>query len=145
MARVGDELMINIKKYKKITNSINWSNEYFLKDRKVWLYNLHKTRFISIINEIENHLKKHEQPIKILDIGFVPGTFGIILKEYFKEKIILDGAGLGLTNNFKNNTYVKNAYNSLFEIEFDPENLQNINKNIQTELSSAQHCYYDTV
>ena len=134
------------KTYKALTGSINWNKMHFVESRGAWLYNLLQARYIEMINEIAIIVNSHKStPVKILDIGCFPGAFGIILKKYFGNKIVLDGVGLGLSKEFRKEISGMSTYSNLYEVELDPENLQNKNDSIPTSLPLTKNEYYNVI
>lgn len=119
--------VISRQEYSKLLASIDWP-EYLAMQDAAWLPG---TRYIDIQQEryfrmmrdvcqIISPERKHK-PV-IVDFGCFPGGFGLLLRKYFGDTIELVGTGLAFRADFRQAMLDNKVYDSLLEVDIDPEN-----------------------
>jgi len=134
---------MQVSEYNEFVKSLDWERWQIVNvshlRRDVKDAELHRVRFLTIINIIEDYCQNVDS-FRVADIGCYPGVFGTILKHQFKN-IVLDGVGLGLSDEFKNKT--KDIYEAFCEAELDPLYPQRYREDVPPNKISVPDSTYD--
>lgn len=118
-------MSITYKEYCQTTNILKWP--IWLKTGSDWkpgtyYHHLHQDRYFHAVKIVETMLEKSETlPLTILDVGYYPGALGIILREFFDDKIRLIGSGMvGSGMGSMQELQDSKAYAEIHEADLDP-------------------------
>ncbi len=117
-------MSITYKKYYQTINSIKWPDRFLMGEgwRPGTLYHhLHQVRYFHAVKTVEAALEKNNaSQLTILDMGYSPGTLGIILHEFLGSKIKLIGSGMGSTPAMIQELLDLKAYAEIHDADLDP-------------------------
>lgn len=117
-------MSINYKEYCRTINNIKWPERFLMGGgwKPGTLYHhSHQERYFHAVKMVESSLEERKTlPLKILDLGYYPGALGIILREFFGDKVRLTGSGMGSTPEVIQELLDSKAYDELHEADLDP-------------------------
>jgi SAM-dependent methyltransferase len=119
--------VISRKEYNRLLAAINWP-EYLVMRDPAWLpgtshIDITRERYFRIMCDICRIISpgSDHKPV-IVDFGCFPGDLGLIMRKYFGDAIKLIGIGLALRADFRQAMSDNKVYDSLLEVDIDPEN-----------------------
>ena len=118
---------ISRKEYNKLLASIDWP-EYLIMRDAAWLpgtryIDIQQERYFQMMRDICRIIspERNNKPV-IVDFGCFPGGFGMVMRKFFGDAIKLIGTGLALRDDFRQAMSENKVYDSLLEVDVDPEN-----------------------
>ncbi len=117
-------MSITYNGYCKVISGIKWPNR--LKTGSGWnpgtfYHNLQQERYFHVVKTVESALEKCKTlPLSILDVGYYPGALGIMLREFFGDKIRLIGSGMESSPAIIQELSDLKAYAEIHDTELDP-------------------------
>lgn len=119
--------IISRQEYNKLLASIDWP-EYLVMHDVLWLpgtrhIDIQHERYFKMLRDICQIISPEpDRKAVIVDFGCFPGGFGMLMRKYFGDTIELIGTGLALLADFRQAMSIHNIYDSLLEVDIDPEN-----------------------
>ena len=119
--------VISRKEYNKLLASIDWP-EYFIMQDETWLpgtryIDIQQERYFRVMGDICRIISPdRNHKTVIADFGCFPGGLGLLMRKYFGDAIELTGIGLALRDVFRQAMSDNKIYDSLLEVDIDPEN-----------------------
>lgn len=117
-------MTVTYKQYCQAANEIKWPER--LKTAGGWkpgtyYHHMQHERYFHAVKAVEIALEKSgDSPLTILDVGYCPGSLGILLRKLFGGRIKLIGAGMGGTPEVIHELLDTKAYDELHEADLDP-------------------------
>jgi SAM-dependent methyltransferase len=117
-------MSITYKSYCQTINNIKWPDRFLM--GRGWkpgtlYHHSHQARYFHAVKTVEAALEKNKiLPLTILDVGYYPGALGIILREFFGNKIRLTGSGIGSAPEIIQELLDSKAYAEIHDTDLDP-------------------------